>query len=174
MTLIGEHIPSPTGMLDYWRVERADSVVVVPVQGDRLLLPPPVWRPGVGAATLDFPGGRIAAGQSVEAAAIAVLQRELHCSIEPAALSRLNHQGWPINSSFSDQHLFGCVAQIPADWSPPPSLTLTAYGLTPGDLRVLLADLTCLQCRAVLLEWWMTGAGDRGGDVFSHSSPDRS
>lgn len=155
MTLIGEHIPTPAGPpLDYWRIERADSVIVLPVQGDRLLLPPPVYRPGVGAATLDFPGGRRGADQTVTAAAIAILGRELHCDLPRDRLQPLNSTGWPVNSSFSNQHLYGCVAQIPRDWQPPAHLDLRTYAISPTGIQQLLADLPCLQCRAVLLDWW--------------------
>jgi hypothetical protein len=36
MTLIGEHIEDDRGeILGYWRIEKADSVVVLVIQGDR-------------------------------------------------------------------------------------------------------------------------------------------
>jgi hypothetical protein len=58
LTLIGEKLQDEQQrILDYWRVEKADSVVVVTIQSDRFLLPKPSYRPGVGYATLDFPGG---------------------------------------------------------------------------------------------------------------------
>ena len=60
LTLIGEKLQARQGkILDYWRVEKADSVVIVTIQGDNFLLPKPMYRPGVQSNTLDFPGGRV-------------------------------------------------------------------------------------------------------------------
>ncbi|MDP8933166.1 MAG: hypothetical protein M3N42_03230, partial [Cyanobacteriota bacterium] len=55
--LIAEHLETTEGQtVEYWRVERADSVVILTIQADKLLFPPPMYRPGVAEATLDFPG----------------------------------------------------------------------------------------------------------------------
>jgi hypothetical protein len=65
MTLIGEHLQAPWGqILEHWRIEKADSVIVLPIQGDSILLPSPNYRPGIGQTTLDFPGGRVTEGQN--------------------------------------------------------------------------------------------------------------
>lgn len=160
MTLIGEHWLDAQGQrLEYWRIEKTDSVIVLPIQRDLLgqshiLLPPASFRPGVGQVTLDFPGGRRLAGQSPEKAAIAILHREL--GIEATAIAQLtplNPDGWAINSSFSNQKLYGFIAQLEVSISQPPELTAIAYPATATGLCQLLAELTCLQCRAVLLEW---------------------
>jgi len=59
MTLIGEHLQNQRGeILEYWRIEKVDSVIVLPIQGDLILLPSPSYRPGIGQMSLDFPGGR--------------------------------------------------------------------------------------------------------------------
>lgn len=153
LTLIGEHLQDDRGqILEYWRVEKADSVIVLPIHLDRLLLPQPIYRPGIGQPTLDFPGGRIAAGQSVEQAAITTLQREL--GIEATEISQvigLNPEGWAVNSSFSNQRLFGIVASIVASAPLPPDVI--TYPATEEGVNLLLEILTCLQCRAVLLQW---------------------
>ncbi len=160
VTLIGEHLRDDQGQtLAYWRVERADSVVVLPLWQGHLLLPQPMYRPGVGRLTLDFPGGRRTADQSPEAVAVAVLGREL--GVPPAAvqhLQALNPQGWPVNSSFSNQMLYGFVAELAAEAQPAAVAThatthATTYAVTEAGLEALLQDLTCLQCRALLLEW---------------------
>lgn len=159
LTLIGEHLEDHQGnRLEYWRIEKADSVIVLPLQADHLLLPAPSYRPGVGTATWDFPGGRIAAGQTPEQAAIAVLQRELGVTaIAPMQLTALNADGWAINSSFSNQRLYGFVAHLNDQDHPQPDLPpdVTRYPVTPSAMAQLLQKLTCLQCRAVLLEWWL-------------------
>ncbi|MFQ3664214.1 MAG: NUDIX hydrolase [Chloroflexaceae bacterium] len=137
--------------LDYWRVERVPSLIVAPIQAGRLLLPRPQFRPGLGRATLDLPGGRLPEGQSPAAVAGAILVREL--GVPPAAITTLrplNQQGWAINSSFSNQTLFGLVAGL--DPAQPPTLPHEALSFDPAGLRALLERLECLQCRAVVLE----------------------
>lgn len=159
MTLIGEHWLDAQGQqLEYWRIEKADSVIVLPIQQDHLgrshiLLPPASFRPGVGQRTLDFPGGRRLAEQTPEEAAIAILLRELGLEATAIAhLAPLNPDGWAINSSFSNQKLYGFVAHLEGDLSQPLGLTAIAYPATAAGVCQLLAELTCLQCRAVLLE----------------------
>jgi len=166
MTLIGEHLQDSQGqILDYWRIEKADSAIVLPIQGDRnaapaeqqILLPAPSYRPGVGHVTLDFPGGRVVEGQKPEQAAIAILKRELDIEFaEILQLIPLNSEGWAINSSFSNQKLFGFVAYINSPKATHSKTTTSTYPTTSDGIQSLLHDLICLQCRAVLLEWWLS------------------
>ena len=156
LTLIGEKLQDEQQrILDYWRVEKADSVVIVTIQSDRFLLPKPTYRPGVGKTTLDFPGGRVLPEQTTVEAAKIILQREL--GIKESDLIRLkplNQTGWEINSSFSNQKLFGLVAEIDSQTIVnPEKLTSITYTNTVNGIDNLLQNLTCLQCRAVLLEW---------------------
>jgi hypothetical protein len=157
LTLIGERLQDDGDrILDYWRVEKADSVVILTLHQGRFCLPKPCYRPGLGEMTLDFPGGRVSAEASPEAAALAVLQRELGVtSSQVTQLQPLSDRPWAINSSFSNQKLWGFVAEI-ADDAPLDAslLTDTDYPCNEAGIAALLTDLTCLQCRAVLLEWW--------------------
>ena len=160
MTLVGEHWLDTQGQrLEYWRVEKADSIIVLPMQPDplgqsHLLLPPASFRPGVGQVTLDFPGGRRLVGQTLEEAATAILQRELGLEASAIAhLTPLNPEGWAINSSFSNQKLYGFVAQLEGSLLQPSIVTAATYPATASGLRQLLGKLICLQCRAVLLEY---------------------
>lgn len=58
-TFFEEHWVKDKGQeLEYWRVERPDSVIVLPIHKGYFLLPQPSFRPGVKHSTLDFPGGR--------------------------------------------------------------------------------------------------------------------
>ncbi|WP_082906467.1 NUDIX domain-containing protein [Phormidesmis priestleyi] len=157
MTLIGEHLQDQHGeILEYWRIEKADSVIVLPIQSGHILLPSPSYRPGVGQVTLDFPGGRITAGQQPEQAAIATLKRELGIeATEITQLLPLNTQGWAVNSSFSNQKLYGFVAHIEYHTQLPVNFVVTTYPISSVGVRDLLQRFTCLQCRAVLLEWWL-------------------
>lgn len=160
LTLIGEHWQTPDGAaLDYWRVEKADSVIVLPVQSQCLLLPPPMFRPGIGQATLDFPGGRLPAELRPEDAAPQILARELRIETEAIAqLLPINTRGWAINSSFSDQTLFGFVAHLKPTHLVPPDHIGLSVPVTSAGIQTLLARLRCLQCRALLLEWCMQTA----------------
>jgi len=155
MTLIGEHLQDDRGeILEYWRIEKADSVIVLPIQGDLILLPKPSYRAGISQTTLDFSGGRVPAGQNPQLAAIATLKREL--GIEASAIAQLiplNPEGWAVNSSFSNQKLYGFFAHIEPNAKLDPELIAFTYPLTSDGVQKLLEEITCLQCRAVLLEW---------------------
>lgn len=155
LTLIGEKLQARRGqILDYWRVEKADSVVMITIQGDRLLLPKPTYRPGLQSTTLDFPGGRVPENLEPVDVVPQILHRELGISeLAIAKITPLNQTGWAINSSFSNQKLYGFVAEIdPTVFINVERLGPT-YSKTSTGFSLLLKDLTCLQCRAVLLEW---------------------
>ena len=163
LTLFGEKLETPQGeTLDYWRIEKADSIIVLPVYQQQLLLPPPVYRPGVGQFTWDFPGGRHSDDQSLDEAATAILERELGVvDSMVSSLSPINQIGWPINSSFSNQRLYGFVAELKPDAVLIPEKMGATYPLTTSDVQSLLDKLLCLQCRSLLMEWWMTGGWKR-------------
>lgn len=150
LTLLGECRQRGPTSLTYWRVEKADSVIVLPLQGDRILLPAAQYRPGVEQGTLDFPGGRCPAEADRTVVAAAILQRELGATA--TALTPLNTTGWAVNSSFSNQRLYGFVATLPPTL-PSDSAVAQTYPTTPSGIATLLGMLTCLQCRALLLEW---------------------
>ncbi|GAB4546478.1 MAG: NUDIX hydrolase [Pleurocapsa sp.] len=156
LTLIGEKLQDEKQqILDYWRVEKADSVVIITVQTNRFLLPKPSYRPGVEQATLDFPGGRVLAEQKPVDAVPNILNRELGINRSDIFhLAPLNQTGWAINSSFSNQKLYGFVAEInPEIVVQTHRLSSTNYLTNSKGINQLINDLTCLQCRAVLLEW---------------------
>jgi len=152
VTLIGERYTDDRGrQLEYYRAERADSVIVVPVQRDSLLLAPRTFRPGIGESALDFPGGRIG-NRFTEEAARDILAREL--GLNPDALQDLalmNSRGWPVDSSFSDQRLFAAVAHLHPDAAL--DHACERYPLTPEGRGELLRELECAQCRLVLLQF---------------------
>lgn len=154
-TLIGEHLEDDRQqVIDYWRVEKADSVVILTIHSGKLLFPMLNYRPGLGKPTLDFPGGRVGDGQTPETAARRMLHKELGVTEDAIAhLTLLNPSGWPVNSAFSNQKLYGFVAEIDPTVSVNPELLAATYPNTSDGIRTLLKDLTCLQCRAILLEW---------------------
>lgn len=136
--------------LEYWHYERPDSVIVIAIQGDQFLLPAPQYRVGVGEIMLDFAGSRLASGQTPEAAARAVLRKEL--GLAPRAITRLQlltPAPLAVDSSFSSQRLHGYVAHI-----------ATGAKLAPGvqtfaqpNPAALLQALHCGQCRLLLHEY---------------------
>lgn len=158
VTLIGEHLRDERGqLLDYWRVEKVDSAIVLPIQQEQLILCPPVYRPGVGQATVDFPGGRVPADQDPATAALQILQREL--GITDSAdipLRPINPEAWIIDSSFSNQKLYGFVAALPPTIAIPASQIGSQYPITQAGIQELLQQLQCLQCRSLLLQWWLS------------------
>lgn len=156
-TLIGEHLRDHKGqLLEYWRVERAHSVIILPIQTNQLLLMPPSYRPGVGESTLDFPGGRLPETAPPEQAAKVILSRELGVEAKGILeLESLNPNGWHINSSFSNQKLYGFVAKLHPDWDIASHCLGPTFPVSPMGIRNLLGVLSCLQCRMILLEWWL-------------------
>lgn len=175
LTLIGEHVKDAHGqILHYWRVEKADSVIILPVSGERFYLPPPQYRPGIGSAAVDFPGGRVVANQEVTEAARQILLRELGLPEKHIPRLRyLNPGGWAINSSFSNQKLHAFVAEIQPEAIAQAKNLGASFPVTHQGIKDLLRDLDCLQCRAVLLEWVLhsqisSGSGPnelRGGNA---------
>ncbi|WP_013321563.1 NUDIX hydrolase [Gloeothece verrucosa] len=155
LRLIGEKLENEQGqILDYWRIEKADSVVIITLQNERLLFPRAMYRPGLGKVTLDFPGGRVSEGKSPLEVVPDILQRELGIREEAIiALTPLNETGWAINSSFSNQKLYGFVAQLSSNLIISPEYLAATYPTSKQGIKELLKNLTCLQCRSLLLEW---------------------
>lgn len=162
LTLIGERLQDPQGQIhDYWRVKKADSVIILPLHRGDLLLPPRQYRPGVGAYTWDFPGGRLPLGEKPEDIAPVILARELGVEEEGiATLTALNPEGWLINSAFSNQRLYGFIAHLTLDAIIPTATIGGRYPFTPSGIAQVCKQLTCLQCRAILLEYCLAQAPD--------------
>jgi RNA polymerase subunit RPABC4/transcription elongation factor Spt4 len=155
LTVIGEHFQDDLGKnLEYWRVEKADSVVILTMKSDQFLLPVPIYRPGLDQVTLDFPGGRVPPDKTPEIMVPDILKRELGLVPEDIfKLTALNQTGWAINSSFSNQKLYGFAVQINPDAAVISKKIGATYPITFSGINALLQDLTCLQCRAMVLEW---------------------
>lgn len=155
MTLIGERWRDDRGQdLDYWRVEKVDSVIVLPIHQGQIVCAQPTFRVGIHRATLDFPGGRLPAGQQPREMVPKLLERELH--VPTAAMGdiiALNPQKWIINSAFSNQGLWGFVVEIDEDFLIPESAIGMQVSADDHGISELLLQLDCLQCRTVLLEW---------------------
>lgn len=158
LKLIGEKLKDDQDrILDYWRIEKADSVIIIPIQNQQLLFPIATYRPGVQKITLDFPGGSLPLGASPSQGAVTILNKELGIQAEDLIqLTPINQQGWLVNSSFSNQQLYGFVANLTETTIIDSNYLGSSYPLTSTGIEHLLQDLTCLQCRALLLEWLRT------------------
>lgn len=154
LDLIAENlVDDKGGAVEYWRVEKDDSVVILPVYQNSLILPKPVYRHGVGKETYDFPGGRMRKGEDVFKAVNAILCRELMLNeADIQELKLLNRKPWHINSSFSNQNLYGVSVLINNEHNFDDSLKIEKFDIQ-DDIENLLEKLSCLQCRSVLLEW---------------------
>lgn len=147
--------------LDYWRVEKDHSVIVLTLHRDTLVFPKKQYRPGVKKKTLDFAGGRSSREAQPEDAVAAILKRELDIdlSTDVLDLKPLNERsGWLVNSSFSNQELFGFVAVLRDDLKLDTELLHSkTYSVNDMDGidELLQNELICLQCRAVLMEYLM-------------------
>ncbi len=144
--------------LDYWRVERAHSVIVIPLWRRQVLLPQPQFRPGVQGLTLDLPGGRLPAAMTPAQAGPLLLQKEL--GIDPTSINTieiLNAQGWIINSSFSNQLLYGLLATLNDSASIDMSRVHRSVAHNFSAIAAFTQELECLQCRSVLQTWLLSG-----------------
>ncbi|NJO15619.1 MAG: NUDIX hydrolase [Thioploca sp.] len=140
--------------LDYWRVEKANSVIILPVWRHFILLPQPNFRVGINQLTDDFPGGRVLPGKTLQESAVEVLQRELGIIAEVITkINLLNQDGWIINSSFSNQKLYAFSIEINPNYFVIPEKVSGYFRNNEAGITALLKRLGCLQCRAVLLEW---------------------
>jgi hypothetical protein len=145
MTLYKDHLLSNGGyVLEYLRVDRSDSVIVLVRQAGKFVLPEPQFRPGIGERTLDFPGGRIDGTEPAICAELTV-RRELQLAEDVhVQLDQLTARPFFVDSAFSSQKVFGFISEFPEGISLPGKLYTT---------NELLEQLQCLQCRAMLLEW---------------------
>ena len=161
LSMICERLRDGTGQeLDYWRVERPDSLLVVTVHNDRLVLPARSYRPGVGRATLDFAGGRLEDPRMIQETAQAIVRREFKLRGDDlrdgdlfASQETLNPIGWDVDSSSSSQRLYGIAVELPRELLVPPDNVGAWYPATSLGGRELLGDLVCVQCRVMLHEW---------------------
>jgi hypothetical protein len=153
--MVGERVENESGQrLDYWRVERCNSVIVIPIHKNRIILPLPKYRHGIGKTTYDFPGGRCEDDSNLKGTVLNILKQELLVdSGDVVKLTAINHDGWIVDSSFSNQCLFAFEALLAPDMSLNPSIVYMSQPADTQGAMEVLQFLTCLQCRGALLEW---------------------
>ncbi|MGA8680260.1 MAG: NUDIX hydrolase [Acidimicrobiales bacterium] len=156
LSLIGERLRDGSGQeLEYWRVEKPDSLLVVTLHRGRLILPPPSYRPGVGRVTLDLAGGRLLDPGRVAETAVEIARREFSLSGDAAVVNEgvLNQIGWDLDSSTSSQRVFGACVELAEEVTVSEHSLGASYAATSRGGQEAISDLVCLQCRAVLQEW---------------------
>lgn len=130
--------------LEYWCVDRSDSVIIIAMQGGKFLLTPEQYRPGIDQSTLDFPGGRVDADDPLTAAE-QTLRREFQLDESlPLSFQSITPTPLIVDSAFSNQRLYGFMTVIPDD--------VVINGAKKYTTDELLNKLQCLQCRILLLE----------------------
>ncbi|HSX17483.1 MAG TPA: NUDIX domain-containing protein [Patescibacteria group bacterium] len=151
VTVYADRLQDDTGKdLEYWHVDRADSVIVLAIQNGQFLLPEMQYRPGVDEVMLDFAGGRIAADQTPAEAAVSVVRKELGIPAgQVMSLKPITDEPLCVDSSFSSQKLYGFVAEIKGDIEPPEHVR----GHSLNKIEHLRQKLHCLQCRLLLDEF---------------------
>ncbi len=138
---------------EYWRVEKADSIIIIPCYNGSIIVPKPSYRHGIQKETYDFPGGRRERDEDIRKSALSILSRELKIKKQDVIdLNLLNETPWYVNSSFSNQRLYGFTARISSTALLPQCLNIESFSMEE-DMKPLLNKLSCLQCRGVLLEW---------------------
>ncbi len=169
ISLVGERVQDENGeLLDYWRVERADSVIVIPVINDTIILPKPVYRHGAGETTYDFPGGRINDQETPLQAAFRILEKELSIkSCDVKDIHPINQNGWLVDSSFSNQNVFAFNADLQKSTILDRDLIRLQEPTNRQGVLKILELLVCIQCRHALLEWVLNGSCR----VFNHEGP---
>jgi len=156
MSMIGERWREESGReLEYWRVEKPDSLLVVTVHNGRLIAPVRSFRPGVGRTSLDLAGGRLDDPSTLAQTALAIVRREFKLSADDLFESQepLNLVGWDVDSATSSQRVFGVAVELRRDVQVLDDRLGASYPATCAGGRELLSELVCLQCRAVLSEW---------------------
>lgn len=160
LTVIGERLRDDANKeLEYWRVEKANSLVVVTVQDNKFVLPKPMYRPGVSRTTLDFCGGRMDDSMPQAEIAERIVKREF--SLEStdsifANLKPINLTPWDVNSSFENQQLYGFFAEISNEVHIDPAHIGASFEVSPSGIQQFLNEIVCLQCRALVLDWLNT------------------
>jgi len=163
ITIIAERLKDcdKDNIMDYWRIERADSAIIIVLQGNRLIFPKYQYRPGVKRLTLDFPGGRIGKDQRPIDAVTGILEKELGVTQDDfdeknGIVALTDEIGWFVDSSVSSQKLYGFVVSLKVDAKVnQDKIHNRVYILDDtNDMDQLLKkDLQCLQCRSILMEW---------------------
>lgn len=132
-------------LLEYWRVEKDDSLIVLVTNENDFLLPKRQYRVGANTETLDFSGGRFnSKEQNIEKRAIEIASKELHIEENDLAfVKQLSSTSFIINSSFNNQKLYICLVHAKKS-----NQNIIRHPI--DNSNTLLQDINCLQCNFAL------------------------
>lgn len=137
---------------EWARIEKPDSLLLLIEDNGDLLLPPPAFRPGIGAWSQDLPGGRLEGPDGIAGAASRIAARELGIPLNGLVdIDLITRTGWAIDSSTSSARLHVASARLGTGSTP--SSEVRRHRASPSGIAALLDELDCLQCRAALEAW---------------------
>ena len=142
--------------LDYWRVEKPDGILIITVQNNKILLPKPMYRPGVKSYTLDLCGGRrINPNNPLERDAKTIVKRALGIDNDSSfeQMKLLDKDGWNRDSSFSNVKIYVFLATLAPDTVAHSLYQDKQFAADYRGITNLLSRIECMQCRLALREW---------------------
>lgn len=158
LEIIAERLLDDTGQsLDYWSIKKADSIVILPIWQEKILLPKKkYYRHGVRKMTYDFPGGRVQEGKSFQTTICSILEKEIRIKTQDILrLEKINAKPLYINTAFSDQKLHGYLVKIKSDVVLPDDFYFfdLSNNNSTKDISTFLKKISCLQCRMIFMEY---------------------
>jgi hypothetical protein len=143
--------------IEYWRVEKPSGILIIVIQGNKILLPQPFYRPGIQRQTLDLCGGRRinpGTNKSIDDAKT-IVKRELKINDKKPFnyIKPLNKTGWYVDSSFTNTQLDVFIAELAPSVVASNLYKTKSYQASPKGISKLLGDIKCAQCRLALREW---------------------
>ncbi len=142
--------------IDYWRVQKPDGLLIIVIQNNKILLPKPMYRPGIKKYTLDLCGGRRSQKNSnltEDAKKIIIRELGINNYKLDIQINLLNNIGFNLDSSFSNVKLFIFIAQLSSDTKINNLYSKKSYYANKQGITKLLNDMDCAQCKLALHEW---------------------
>ncbi len=141
-------------LLEYYRVVRCDSLIVLPIVGNKLLFPQKYYRHGISNITLDFPGGRIEDLKKIKNTAKKILKKELSIhSKDIQNIQIINNEGLYVDSSFSTQQVYTCIAYL--DEKNFKFNKIKCIEINKDNIISLYNIMKCIQCKNSLMEFYL-------------------
>lgn len=152
---IGEVCFDGRNKLDYYRIKRSDSIIILPIIDDKLLFPQLYYRHGVQEYTLDFPGGRIDSTDNINSSVLKILKNELGVFEKDVSSIQLvsSEKGYYVDSSFSTQKLYTVTVTLNSNEKKYKKKSLLK--INKDNIWELYSKMDCLQCRFALIDWYL-------------------
>ena len=132
-------------IIEYWRIEKPNSIIIITTYDNYFILPIHQFRPGINKTTLDFPGGRQQTDNILNDAKN-IICRELKIEDNDIEyIKELGNKKYIINSSFNSQLVIYLEASLKRLNE---KIPVIKYFFP--EVKTLLNDLECLQCAFAL------------------------